>query len=38
LIPLILNNFVVPSSTRIEGIKCFGEIAALSLSDAEPAE
>jgi hypothetical protein len=29
LIPLILNHFIVPSSTRIEGIKTFGEIAAL---------
>ncbi len=29
LIPLILNSFVVPNSSRIEAIKCFGEIAAL---------
>lgn len=29
LIPLILQNFLVPNSTRIEAIKCFGEISAL---------
>jgi hypothetical protein len=29
LIPLILNNFLVPNTSRIEAIKCFGEIAAL---------
>jgi exportin-1 len=29
LIPLILNYFIVPNSSRIEAIKCFGEIAAL---------
>jgi hypothetical protein len=29
LIPLILQNFLVPPSSRIEAIKCFGEIAAL---------
>lgn len=34
LIPLILNNFITPNTSRIEAIKCFGEIAAL-LSPAE---
>lgn len=29
LIPLILNNFLLPNTSRIEAIKCFGEIAAL---------
>jgi hypothetical protein len=29
LIPLILNHFLVPNTSRIEAIKCFGEIAAL---------
>jgi hypothetical protein len=29
LIPLILNNFLTPNTSRIEAIKCFGEIAAL---------
>lgn len=26
---MILNNFIVPNTSRIEAIKCFGEIAAL---------
>jgi hypothetical protein len=25
----VLNNFIVPNTSRIEAIKCFGEIAAL---------
>ena len=29
LIPLILNYFIVPNTSRIESIKCFGEIASL---------
>jgi Exportin 1-like protein len=29
LIPIILNHFLVPNTSRIEAIKCFGEIAAL---------
>ncbi len=29
LIPLVLNHFLVPNTSRIEAIKCFGEIAAL---------
>lgn len=24
-----MNNFIVPNSSRIEAIKCFGEIAAI---------
>lgn len=26
---MILNNFLVPNTSRIEAIKCFGEISAL---------
>ena len=26
---MVLNNFLVPNASRIEAIKCFGEIAAL---------
>ena len=26
---MILNNFLVPNTSRIEAIKCYGEIAAL---------
>jgi len=29
LINLILNYFLAPATSRIEAIKCFGEIAAL---------
>lgn len=29
LITLILNYFLAPTTSRIEAIKCFGEIAAL---------
>ena len=38
LFELILNNFIVPSQTRIEAIKCFTEIASLDLSDLNPLE
>lgn len=35
---MILNNFLVPNSSRIEAIRCFGEIASLNLADSDPAE
>jgi exportin-1 len=38
MIELILNNFVVPNTTRIEAIKCFTEIASLDFSEMDPAE
>jgi len=34
IIPMILNNFLVPSNTRIEAIKFFGEIASLKIAEA----
>lgn len=38
LIPIILNNFLVPNTSRIEAIKCFGEIASLNFEDCEANE
>jgi exportin-1 len=38
LVELILNNFVVPATTRIEGIKCFTEIATLPIEELSPME
>lgn len=38
IIEVILNNFVVPSSTRIEAIKCFTEIASIDFKDLSPSE
>lgn len=35
---MILNNFLVPTSSRIEAIKCFGEIASLNFDESDPAE
>lgn len=38
LIETILNNFVLPATTRVESIKCFTEVASLDLKDVEPGE
>lgn len=38
LIPLVINNFLAPASSRIEAIRCFTEIASLPLDDAEEEE
>jgi len=38
MIELILNNFVIPNTTRIEAIKCFTEIASLDFSEMDSAE
>lgn len=33
MVETILQNFIVPNATRIEGIKCFTEIASLNLDE-----
>jgi len=38
LIPIIINNFLAPSTSRIEAIRCFTEIASLSLEEADENE
>jgi hypothetical protein len=38
LIPIIINNFLQPSSSRNEAIRCFTDIAGLSFADCDPAE
>jgi exportin-1 len=38
LIPLILNHFLVPTTSRIEAIRCFTEIASLQLEDSDELE
>jgi exportin-1 len=38
LIPIIINNFLGPASSRIEAIRCFTEIASLQLDDSDEAE
>lgn len=38
LVPLIINNFLTPTQTRIEAIRCITEIASLSFEDCEEGE
>lgn len=38
LIPIVINHFLAPTQTRIEAIRCFTEIASLSLEDADENE
>lgn len=38
LIPMIINNFISPSQTRNEAIKCMTEIAQLTFDDVDEAE
>jgi exportin-1 len=38
LIPIIINNFLAPSTSRNEAIRCFTEIASLNLDDADESE
>lgn len=38
LVEMIINNFLAPSTSRNEAIRCFTEIASLSLDDSDEAE
>lgn len=38
MIEIILNNFITPSSSRIEAIKVFTEISCLDLKDQDAAD